>query len=121
MRLMTVAVGLSLLGFGPCPPARAETISLVSIGCDTIAATLMAETALRDSLSGKDRDAMNRITAYRDKTGQHACRPLDQGELVSIVRDQDDMACVRAIDERATGPDAPACYWVRRRHIKHNG
>jgi hypothetical protein len=106
-----VAVGFSL-------PARAEEVTTSSIGCDDLQATYMAEEALRDKLSGKDRNALDRITAYRKKAGMRACRPLSAHDKVSIVRSQDEMVCVHENEERMNGPDDPECYWMRRRHIK---
>ncbi len=110
---------LVLLALGACAlPAAAETVSRASIGCDTPAATLMAEQALQDKLNGRDHDALSRIDAYRKQAGADACRPLSQGDEVAIQREQDDMVCVRERDERLNGPDAPTCYWMRRRFIK---
>ncbi len=112
--------------------AKAETVSYVSIGCDTLDATHMAEEAVRDKLSGKDRNAFKRIDAYRKLAGQGACRPLNQGDQVTVVTQatvkeevtgeegvKDVMySCVREQDESKLRPDDPACYWIRYRHLK---
>jgi hypothetical protein len=100
------------------PPLAAETVSMSSIGCDDFDATIMAAQALQDKISGKDHDAMERIRAYQNKAGPDSCRPLAQGDQVAIVRERDDMVCVREQNERMNGPNAPDCYWMRRRHIK---
>ena len=99
-------------------PAAAETVSRASIGCDTPAATLMAEQALQDKISGRDHNAMDRITAYQKEAGPQSCRPLSQGDKIALVREGDEMVCVREQDERLNGPGAPTCYWMRRRYIK---
>ncbi len=114
---ITIAV-IALASVAGSPVARAERVTLASIGCDDLTATLMAEEALRDKLSGKDHNAMDRITAYRKRAGMDACRPLSQGDQVRIVRTQDDMVCVRELNEQLNGPNAPECYWMRLRHIK---
>lgn len=101
-----------------CLPARVETVSRASIGCDAPQATLMAEQALQDKISGRDHSAMDRITAYRAQAGAEACRPLAQGDKVVLVREADDLVCVREQDERLNGPSAPTCYWMRRRYLK---
>ncbi len=113
--LAVVILSLLTAGF---QPARAERVTTASIGCDDLTATLMAEEALRDKLSGKDHNALDRITSYRKRAGTDACRPLSQGDQVKIVRTQDDMVCVRELDDKLNGPDAPECYWMRLRHIK---
>ena len=111
-------LALLLLTALPCAPAVAETVTTASIGCDDLAATYMAEEAVRDKMSGKDHNALDRITAYRERAGMTACRPLSAHDQVAIVRAEEDMVCVHETDERLNGPDAPDCYWMRRRHIK---
>ena len=97
---------------------HAETVSMSSIGCDDFDATIMAAQALQDKISGKDHDAMERIRSYQKTAGPDSCRPLAQGDQVRIIRERDDMVCVRELNERMNGPNAPDCYWMRRRHIK---
>lgn len=122
------------LGLAPAAMPRglgAETVSYVSIGCDTVEATQMAQQAVRDKMSGKDRNAFKRIDDYRAQHGKGACRPLNQGDQVSIVRREminEDVegegmkeigyVCVRDRDESKLRPDDPDCYWIRYRHLK---
>ncbi len=106
-----------LLGMLPSL-AGADVVSRASIGCDALAATLMAEQALQDQISGRDHHAMDRIAAYQKQAGSRACRPLNQGDAVDRLREADDMVCVRERDERLNGPGAPTCYWMRRRYLK---
>jgi hypothetical protein len=119
MRTHSFAVALALLALVSASRAtRAETVSMSSIGCDDFDATIMAGQALQDKISGKDHDAMERIRAYQNKAGPDSCRPLAQGDQVTIVRERDDMVCVHEFNARMNGPSAPDCYWMRRRHIK---
>jgi hypothetical protein len=117
MHTQRFLIAFMVCGFVPSS-AWAETVSMSSIGCDDLDATLMAEQALQDKISGKDHNALDRIHAYQNKAGPDSCRPLSQGDKVAIVRDQADMVCVHEADERLNGPNAPDCYWMRRRHIK---
>ncbi len=115
MRRYTLALALLMAaGRG----ATADVVSRASIGCDTPVATLMAEQALQDKISGRDHNAMDRIAAYQKEAGRDACRPLSQGDKIEIVRGADEMVCVREQDERLNGPNAPTCYWMRRRYVK---
>lgn len=119
MRQIRLACALAAYGLLLSAPAlRAETVSVASIGCDDYDATLMAEQALQDKLSNKDKNALDRITAYRKKAGWNACRPLGQGDQVDILREQGPMVCVHERNEQLGGQDVPTCYWMRRRHIK---
>ena len=115
MRLGTLALTL-VVASGSV--ATADVVSRASIGCDTPAATLMAEQALQDKISGRDHNAMDRIAAYQKEFGWDACRPLSQGDTIAIVRDGDAMVCVREQNERLNGPNAPTCYWMRKRYVK---
>jgi hypothetical protein len=118
MRSHRYAAAFAVFAVIAAPEARAETVSMSSIGCDALDATLMAEQALQDKISGKDHDAMERIRSYQKKAGPDSCRPLAQGDQVRIIREQDAMVCVREQNEAMNGPNAPNCYWMRRRHIK---
>jgi hypothetical protein len=132
LRIGFVFAALALAFTAVPSRVRAETVSYVSIGCDTLEATQMAEEAVLDKMSGKDHNAFSRIDAYRKKAGLGACRPLNQGDQVTIVRQetvkeavrgkegiQDIIyACVRDQDESKLRPDDPDCYWIRYRHLK---
>ena len=118
MRTYRFAILAAVLLTVPPLAAHAETVSMSSIGCDDFDATIMAAQALQDKISGKDHDAMERIRAYQNKAGPDSCRPLAQGDQVAIVRERNDMVCVREQNEQMNGPNAPDCYWMRRRHIK---
>ncbi|MGD0632919.1 MAG: hypothetical protein ABSA13_01385 [Beijerinckiaceae bacterium] len=133
MRGIGIVLAALALALTAAPLAgRAETVSYVSIGCDTLEATQMAEEAVLDKMSGKDRNAFSRIDAYRKKAGPGACRPLNQGDQVTVVRQetiqevvrgkegvQDVIySCVREREESKLRPDDPDCYWIRYRHLK---
>ena len=76
--MVRIALALLVLAAGTLPTS-AETVSRVSIGCDTPEATLMAERALQDKLSGRDRDAFSRIDAYRKQAGAGCLPPAEPG------------------------------------------